>query len=189
MDRIQGAVLHKPFSLAEGKSLAQAFWIMTFALLTGIGAQIQIPHQPVPYTFQTFVVLLAGATLGPRNGFLSMMAYIALGMIGLPLFSGGGFGLARILGPTGGYLIAFPIAAFVIGYLLTKREGYIWTLVSMFIGLLIIFTLGTIQLNLVLIKDWSNAFGAGFLIFSWWDVLKLFAATTIYHQMAKRIRR
>ena len=189
MNRTHGAALQRQFSLAEGKTLAQLFWITSFALLTGLGAQLQIPHQPVPYTFQTIFVLLAGAVLGPRNGFLSMMMYLSIGAIGLPVFSGAGFGLARILGPTGGYLIAFPLAAFVVGYLLTNKEGFIWTLVSMFLGLFVIFTLGTIQLNLIYFQNWGNAFGAGFLIFSWWDVLKLLAATTIYHQFARRIRK
>ena len=189
MTILQGAVLERRFSLAEGKTLTQTFWITTFAILTGLAAQLQIPHQPVPYTFQALVVLLAGATLGPRNGFLSMVMYLSIGAIGLPVFSGAGFGFARIFGPTGGYLIGFPLAAFVIGSLLSHRQGYYWTLFSMFLGLLVIFTLGTIQLNLVYFQNWGDAFKAGFLIFSWWDILKLVAATTIAHQLAGRIRR
>ena len=170
-------------------TIPQVFWITSFAILTAVGAQVEIPHQPVPYTFQTLVVLLAGAMLGPRNGFLSMTMYLSLGAVGLPVFSGAGFGFARILGPTGGYLIAFPIAALVVGYLVSKRQDIVWALVSMVVGLVVIFTLGTIQLNLVYFNDWSDAFQAGFLIFSWWDILKLLAATTIYYQLAGRIRR
>ena len=91
MNVTNSLALHRPFSLATGNALTQTFWITTFALLTAVGAQIEIPHQPVPYTFQTLVVLLAGAVLGPRNGFLSMMMYLSLGAIGMPVFSGGGF--------------------------------------------------------------------------------------------------
>ncbi|MEX0737499.1 MAG: biotin transporter BioY [Bacteroidota bacterium] len=188
-------------SLTSEHRVAQAFWIFTFAVLAGIGAQIEIPHQPVPFTFQTLVVMLAGALLGKRNGFLSMSAYLALGAVGLPVFSGGGFGLARILGPTGGYLLAFPIAAFAIGFLLSPHApgpdksggfqgsiiGYVRTVVSLFIGLLIIFSFGTIQLNVVYFKNWSAAFNAGFLIFSWWDLLKLAAAATIYQEFSRRL--
>jgi biotin transport system substrate-specific component len=174
--------LTKSFPLAYGTTLSQTFWISTFAILTAIGAQIEIPHHPVPYTFQTLVVLLAGAFLGPRNGFISMAMYLALGVLGLPVFSGSGFGLARILGPTGGYLLAFPLAAFVVGTLVPLRRQFAWTLFSMFVGLLIIFSIGTLQLNAVYFHDWSAAFRAGFLIFSWWDLLKLSAAAAIYRQ-------
>jgi biotin transport system substrate-specific component len=177
------ATLSRHFPLATGTTLVQIFWITSFAVFTAIGAQIEIPHQPVPYTFQTLFVLLAGALLGPRNGCFSMMMYLMLGAMGVPVFSGAGFGMERILGPTGGYLIAFPIAALVIGYLVAKRTGFGWTLVSMLSGLLLIFSLGTVQLNLVYFHNWEAALQAGFLIFSWWDVLKLSAAAAIYRQL------
>ncbi len=176
--------LPKNFPLAYGSSLSQTFWISTFAILTAIGAQIEIPHHPVPYTFQTLVVLLAGALLGPRNGFISMMMYLSLGVLGMPVFAGAGFGLARLLGPTGGYLLAFPLAALVVGLLVPLRRQFIWTLFSMFVGLLIIFSIGTLQLHVVYFHDWNAAFRAGFLIFSWWDLLKLLAAAAIYRQVS-----
>ena len=166
----------------------QAFWIITFAFLIAIGAQIEIPQQPVPYTMQTFFVLLAGALLGARNGAISMGVYLGVGLAGLPVFSGAGFGLLRILGPTGGYLLSFPIAALVIGWITEKQKGFPWTIAAMTIGLLIIFTLGTLQLKIVTGMDWMSAIGSGFLIFSWWDVLKLTAAATIYHQFIRNKR-
>ena len=177
----------KYLSLTSDHALARAFWVLTFAILTGIGAQIEIPHQPVPYTMQTLFVLLAGAFLGKRNGPLSMCLYLGLGLAGLPVFSGAGFGFARILGPTGGYLIAFPIAALVVGYLVPLRMNFGWILASMIVGLRIIFTLGTLQLNFVYTHDWKAAFSAGFLIFSWWDAVKLFAAATIAYQYRKTV--
>lgn len=193
----------RSLSLTSERAVAQAFWVFTFAILTAIGAQIEIPHHPVPYTFQTLIVMLAGALLGKRNGFFSMTLYLALGVAGLPVFSGGGFGLARILGPTGGYLLSFPIAAFVIGSLLSGKtpgrnaqEGFrkllfssTWTFFSLFTGLLIIFLFGTIQLYVVYFKDWNGAFNAGFLIFSWWDLLKLTAAATIYREVSRRVKK
>jgi biotin transport system substrate-specific component len=158
-----------------------------FALLTGVGAQIEIPHQPVPYTLQTMFVLLSGALLGKRNGALSQLCYLAAGVAGLPVFSGMGFGLARILGPTGGYLLAFPAAAFTVGYLRGEGKSFVRTIVAMAAGLFVIFSLGTLQLNLVLVHDLPRAFAGGFLIFSWWDLLKLAAAATIAHQLRGRI--
>lgn len=175
----------KSFSITHGSVLSQAVWIVGFTIATAIGAQIEIPHQPVPYTLQTLFVLLSGALLGARNGAVSQLLYVALGAIGLPLFSGFGFGLARILGPTGGYLLSFPLAALAVGYILQKNKSFIWSLVAMTIGLLIIFSIGTIQLYAVYFHNWSQAFINGFLIFSWWDLLKLFAAASIYSVIVK----
>lgn len=172
--------------ISQTKIVVQALWVTVFALLTAVGAQIEIPHQPVPFTLQTFFVLLAGALLGKEKGAMSQLLYLALGAIGLPLFSQFGFGVARLLGPTGGYLLSFPVAAFVVGYLIHERKNFFWILISMFAGLFIVFSLGTVQLYLVYFQSWSDAFINGFLIFSWWDVVKLTAAASIYHQIVNR---
>lgn len=159
--------------------ITQTAWVVGMAVLTAIGAQIEIPHHPVPFTLQTLFVLLAGGLLGPRNGFLSMATYLIAGLAGLPVFSQFGFGLAKIMGPTGGYLLAFPVAAFVVGTLTARRHEIWWTALSLFAGLLVIFTLGTAHLGVTYARTWGEAFSAGFLIFSWWDVVKLAAATSI----------
>ena len=183
------------FALGSDHVVAQAFWVVSFALLTAIGAQLEIPHQPVPYTFQTLAVLLAGGLLGSRNGFLSMMLYLGLGLVGMPVFAGGGFGLMKLVGPTGGYLLSFPVAAFFVGSFLSYQKAvvssnsvlaYAWTLAAMMCGLLIVFTMGTVQLNIVYFHNWTLAFQSGFLIFSQWDVLKLVAATMICRELRKR---
>lgn len=169
--------------------LAQTGWIVAFSALTALGAQIEIPNHPVPFTLQTFFVLLSGAFLGPRNGFIAQALYLCIGALGMPVFSGGAFGLARILGFTGGYLLSFPIAAALTGYLLSVRKGYLWTLFSMTVSLTVIFTAGTLYLHFVSIHNIQQAFASGFLIFSWWDILKLTAATAIYQEFSKRYRR
>ena len=171
---------------AEQRTLTQMLWIALFAVATAVGARVEVPHEPVPYTLQTLFVLLSGAFLGARNGALSQLLYLAVGVLGVPVFSMGGFGLARLLGPTGGYLLAFPMAAALVGYLIQFRRTLLWSLVSMAAGLLIIFTCVTVQLYSVVFRNWDSAFNAGFLIFSWWDVLKLFAAAMTYHEIAKR---
>lgn len=171
-------------TLSGRQVIVNALWIVGFALVTAVGAQIEIPHQPVPYTLQTFFVLLAGAFLGKRNGALSQLLYITLGVAGLPFFSSWGSGIARVLGPTGGYLLAFPIAAFVVGYLVQQHSNFFFILISMCTGLFIIFTLGTLQLNFVYFHDWVQSFTNGFLIFSWWDIVKLFAAATIAYRFS-----
>src|SRR5258705_7265126 len=104
-----------------GAALAPLDWtrsvglVFTFSLLTALAAQVAIPIGPVPITGQTFAVLLTGALLGSRLGAMAIIAYLVEGAVGLPFFAGGTGGLAHLLGPTGGYLVAFPAAAFITG--------------------------------------------------------------------------
>lgn len=158
---------------------------LIFALLTAVGAWIEIPTKPVPFTLQTFFVLLSGAILGARLGFISQIIYLTFGIIGLPVFSGFSAGLMKLIGPTGGYLLSFPIAAFIVGYLLSKSKSYFWIVVSVMVGMLIIFLLGTLYLNFVYFNDFGKAFSYGFLIFSWWDALKVIAVSSIYRKFHK----
>ncbi len=99
----------------------------SFAALTALGARVQfhLPFTPVPVTGQVFCVLLAGAVLGARLGFISQLEYLAAGAAGLPVFAYGG-GPAALLGPTGGYLAAFPIAALVVGALAHRGQTPAW---------------------------------------------------------------
>lgn len=92
------------------------------AALTGIAAQVRIPlpFTPVPITLQTFVVLLAGIVLGLEYGGLSQAIYVGVGVAGMPWFQGGGAGAGHLLGPTGGYLVGFVVAAAAIGYLVDR---------------------------------------------------------------------
>ncbi|MCX6133574.1 MAG: biotin transporter BioY [Ignavibacteriales bacterium] len=197
---VKQASLSRLVALGSEHIVAQVFWIVSFAVFTAIGAQIEIPHHPIPFTLQTFFVLLAGGLLGKRNGFLSMLMYLGMGAIGMPVFSSGSAGLARLLGPSGGYLLSFPIAAYLIGYLVSLRpeslrvvEGrlsqylvtYAWGVTAMTLGLILIFAFGTAQLNAVYYHNWNSSFTAGFLIFSWWDLLKLVAAAGIWKELSR----
>ncbi|MBI4546625.1 MAG: biotin transporter BioY [Ignavibacteriae bacterium] len=188
MERLHTPVIQS-FVIGQQSITAQVLWICGFALLTAVGAQLEIPHQPVPYTLQTFFVLMSGALLGKRNGALSQLLYLMLGLVGLPVFSGWGFGLARLLGPTGGYLFSFPVAAFVVGYLIDYHRSFLWHLMSMAVGVAIVFSLGIVQLYAVYSHNWAEAIAKGFFMFSWWDALKLFAAATIYHQISSRLQK
>lgn len=100
----------------------EALLVLGGSVLIALAAQVAIPlpFSPVPVTGQTFAVLLVGALLGSRRGALSLLAYLAEGAVGLPVFAGGGSGLPWLLGPTGGYLVGFVAAAFVTGWL-TER--------------------------------------------------------------------
>jgi biotin transport system substrate-specific component len=113
-----------------------------FAALTALSARLQVhlPFTPVPVTGQVFCVLLAGAVLGPRLGFLSMVEYLAAGAAGLPVFAYGG-GPAALLGPTGGYLVGFVLAAAVAGALASRGAGW-KVLVGCICGVAVIHVLG-----------------------------------------------
>lgn len=96
-----------------------ALLILGGSVLIGLAARVVIPlpFSPVPITGQTFAVLLVGALLGSRRGAMSLLAYLMEGTLGIPVFAEGGYGLPHLLGPTGGYLIGFPLAAWVVGWL------------------------------------------------------------------------
>ena len=105
---------------------------------------IPVPFSPVPITGQTFGILFLGAVLGSRIGTLSVIIYISEGLIGLPVFAGGSMGFLYLLGPTGGYLIGFIPAVYLVGYL--SEQGWINSFTSAFltmtIGTSVIFIFG-----------------------------------------------
>lgn len=126
--------------------------ILLGSLFLGLLAQISIPlpFTPIPITGQTLGVDLIGAALGTKLGFLTVITYLVEGTTGLPVFAGGGFGLAKIVGPSGGYLVAFPFAAALIGYLVEKYGAdrkFLPTLLAMLAGDLVTFTLGATWLG------------------------------------------
>jgi biotin transport system substrate-specific component len=178
----------KELGLPNERAVIQAFWIITFTILTSISAQIEIPNQPVPYTFQTFFVLLTGAILGKRNGTMSIGLYLILGAAGMPLFSSGASGFSKIFGVTGGYLLSFPIATFAVGYLSKLHREFWWMIISMVAGSFIIFTFGTIYLNTFFFHNWINSLQAGFFIFTWWDAVKIISAAAIAHHYFQKVK-
>ncbi len=161
------------------RTAARFLPVLAMAGLTAVAARVEIPHLPVPYTLQTLTVLLSGALLGMRRGALSQVLYLLAGLAGLPVFAQGGAGILRLIGPTGGYLLSFPVAAFVVGYLLQGKPPVARSVMAMLTGSFVIFTLGTLQLYLVALHDLPAALSSGFLIFSWWDGVKIAAASAI----------
>ena len=114
-----------------------------FAALTALGARLSfhLPYTPVPVTGQVFSVLLAGAVLGARLGFVSQVEYLAAGAAGLPVFAHGG-GPAAMLGPTGGYLVGFPLAALAVGAI-AGRAGPRWRVwLACLCGVAVIYAFG-----------------------------------------------
>lgn len=150
--------------------------VVGFSLLTALAAQlvVPLPWTPVPLTGQTFAVLLTGALLGSRMGALTMLVYLAEGAAGLPFFRGGAGGAQHLLGPTAGYLFAFPVAAFVTGYLAERGwdRRFVTAAAAMALGSLVILACGWAWLSLFY-RTASDAFAAGVLPFLVGDVIKI----------------
>lgn len=135
------------------------------SLVVAACAQIVVPMQPVAWTGQTLGVLLVGAVLGPRLGVMAMLAYLAQGAAGLPVFAGGVGGLGFLIGKTGGYLLGFVGAAFITGWLVHRGWGrrFPTRLAAMLLASLFVFVPGVIVLSLFVGP--ALAFKTGFIGF------------------------
>jgi biotin transport system substrate-specific component len=163
--------------------------VIFFSILTAIAAQVTIPAKPVPFTLQTMAVVLAGAFLGPKKGAYSQLLYLGMGSIGLPVFAqvpDGYFGFASLFGPTGGYLLSFPLAAYLTGLILLKNKSYMTNVIAMFAGNILILVAGAIYLDTLFLHNISESLKVGAVIFSLWTVIKVLAAATIYSGFTKK---
>lgn len=124
--------------------------VALFAALIAVGAFLRVPIPVVPFTLQTFFVSLAGMLLGRKLGAASAALYMAIGLIGIPVFTQGG-GIGYVLKPTFGYIVGFIAGAFVTGTIArkTERPGFLRLLLAAFAGLFVIYTLGTVYFYLL----------------------------------------
>ena len=175
-------------SAASGRLLQSVIVVLAGSLLLTASAKLEIPLQPVPFTFQSLVVLALGVVFGPTLGMATVLAYLAQGAIGLPVFAGTpekGIGLAYMVGPTGGYLLGFAIAAYVTGWLArAKWDRNIATMaLAMIIGNVIIYVLGVAHLASIIGFDKAVEFGLKpFIAF---DLIKVAAAALIIPSLWK----
>jgi len=193
-------------SMTDGITLGSARAIRWAAVgfvtvLTIAAAQVSItlPFTPVPLTLQPMVVLLGGAALGSRLGFSSQVLYLLVGLAGLPVFAASPVlpqGALRLMGPTGGFLMAYPLAAFVAGRLAERGfdRRYLWSVAAMAAGLAVVFASGlswlTIQLApTVGAQAFQAALQQGFYPFVLVDVVKLFVAGAVLPGVWKLIGR
>ena len=163
-----------------------------FAALTAAGAFIAIPVGPVPIVLQNLLALLSGLVLGPVLGSAAVGLYLLAGLLGFPVFSGGGGGIARFAGPTGGYLIGYLLAALTAGLIAGKPKAEasvkvfnIRVIIAVIAGFLVIYIPGLIWLKTRLNLDWIKTFITGIIPFLIGDALKGIAAVLI----APRLRR
>lgn len=152
--------------------------ILVGSLLIGLSAQIAIGW-PVPFTMQTFAVLMIGALFGAKRGSLTVIAYLIEGAAGLPVFSAGRGGLLFLFGPTGGYIFGFIAAAYVTGLLAQNRwdRRITTTICAMIIGDLLILSLGLLRLTLIV--GFKNAMVTGVYPFIGGDLIKIGLAAAL----------
>jgi biotin transporter BioY len=168
------AVALAPFDWT--RSVAMVF---AFSLLTALAAQVSVPIGPVPITGQTFAVTLTGALLGSRLGATAMIIYLIEGACGLPFFSNGGSGLQTFLGPTGGYLVAFPAAAYITGAFAEHGwdRRFLTAAAAMTIGSAVILLAGWAWLSQLM--PMAVAYRAGIQPFIIGDIVKIILAAAV----------
>jgi biotin transport system substrate-specific component len=174
------AEILKPFTRAPSR-IYDACLVAGFSLLIGLSGQVSIPlpFTPIPVTLQTFAVVLTGALLGSRRGAAALLLYVAEGLAGLPVFSLGSSGFAHLVGPTGGYLLGFVAAAWIVGFLVEHRlaatiAGALFVLI---LGHLVPYISGVAWLAVFL--GLSRALSLGFLPFLAGDTLKVAASVGV----------
>jgi len=147
------------------------------AALTAASALITIPIGEVPVILYNFFILMMGLLLGSRWGAASIAVYLLAGGLGLPVFAGGKGGIAILLGPTGGYLIGFLPAVFIIGFISEKfKQRFSYDIIAMLCGTAVIYAFGVIQLKIVLGKTWMVTMALGVVPFIFFDIVKVVAA-------------
>jgi biotin transport system substrate-specific component len=174
------STLSTPVAAARDARLT-IFGVVGFAVILAAASQIAIPlpFTPVPITLQPLVVVLAGLMLGPVAGAMSMVLYLAAGAAGLPVFAPiGAPGIARFFGPTGGYLIAYPAAAFVAGALGRRAPTLLGRWLAAVAGSIVILIGGVAELA-ILNQSLSRALAMGLTPFALLDGVKAFVAALI----------
>jgi biotin transport system substrate-specific component len=178
-------------ALAPLDFVRQAGLVIGFSLLTALSAQIVVPLGAIPITGQTFAVLLTGALLGSRLGAMAMIAYLIEGASGLPFFAGGHGGLLHLLGPTGGYLIAFPAAAFITGAFAEHGwdRKFLTAAAAMAIGSLVIMLSGWAWFSIVMRTSPAITIFDTVLKFIPGDIIKISLAAAVLPSGWKLLKR
>ncbi|WP_179222009.1 biotin transporter BioY [Inquilinus limosus] len=183
--------MHSPFETPVSTPVL-AGWripaaIIGGSLLMALSAQITIPFWPVPMTMQVCATFLLAGLAGGRLAAAMVVAYLVEATIGLPVLAGGSGGIAPLVGPTGGYLAGFAVAAFLAGEWIRRRPGgLVGTVVPMLAGLGVIYALGCLWL--AQFTGWSAVIAAGVAPFLLGDALKVLLAAAVTVAL-RRLRR
>jgi len=174
--------------LADASALTMAMWVIGFALATTLAAQVRIPlpGTPVPITLQTLVVLAAGVALGPGWAAVSIGLYVAAGALGAPVFTQGGYGWSHLTGATAGYIVALPVAAYLVGWIHGSGASRLRTYIACISGELFILGVGTVWLALLFQQGLGAAAAIGALPFLAGDLVKTIGAAEAGRLLGRR---
>lgn len=164
-------------------------FVAMFAALTAVCSIISIPIGEVPVTLQTFAVCLSAALLGWKRGTLSVLIYILLGAVGVPVFAGMKGGVGVLAGPTGGYIIGFLLTAFIIGFAAQRWERKALPLtLAMILGVLLCCTVGTIWFMVITKMHLGESLLLCVVPFLLPDAVKIAAAVLLSNRLTKAVR-
>lgn len=174
----------------DAQLLKRYILVAFFVTLISFSARISFPFPftPVPVTLQTLFVLLAGLLLGPVDAFLALVIYLVIGAAGVPVFSKGA-GVAYLLGPTGGFLISFPMAAFMCGFIFKNAGFRIWgAIIGSVLALILIYALGAMQLAVVMKKSFLASLTLAVFPFIPADIAKAVVAVIVASSIKRRLQ-
>jgi biotin transport system substrate-specific component len=180
----KSAKLHEP-----NIQLRMTVYASLLAALIAAGAYLAIPIGPVPVVLQNLFVFLAGLLLGSRWGIASVGVYLFAGALGLPVFAGGIGGVGRLVGPTGGYLVGYLPAVFIIGLIAEKAKTNAFIeVIAMVCGTIIIYLFGVAWLKILTHMTLSKTLAIGVYPFLLGDIIKIAAAVPIVRVLRPVIR-
>ena len=171
-------------------SVRELVFCGVFTAVLCVLAPLSVPVGPVPISLATFAVMLAGTILGKKLGVISVLIYLLLGMVGLPVFAGWTAGAAKLAGPTGGYLVGYLPLAFICGFAkITGQKGraLLSMALCMILGTAVLYALGTVWFCVVTGSDTMRALGLCVIPFLPGDLLKIAAVMAIAPQVRKAV--
>ncbi|MCL2546616.1 MAG: biotin transporter BioY [Oscillospiraceae bacterium] len=163
--------------------------ISVFVALIVAVSQLAVPLPGgVPMTLQTFIIPFVAAVLGAKKGAIAAFVYVLLGAVGLPVFAGFHGGFHFIIGPTGGYILSYPLMAFIVGFS-ADRKKLIWLALGLILGSLLNLSMGTIQFALITGSSLQSAFFLAFTPFILIELLKMGLVFVITPIMRKALEK
>ncbi len=174
----------------ESAQIHMTVYASLLAALTAAGAYISIPIGPVPIVLQNFFILLTGLLLGSRWGAASVFIYLMAGACGLPVFAGAKGGIGHFAGFSGGYLIGYLPAVFIIGFISErKKPGVLFDIIAMTAGSIIVYACGVAWLVLLFGRELTAALAIGVFPFLIGDCLKIAAALPVVKALRPMIKK
>lgn len=177
---LQTQAIEQRFTIS--RAIVWLWPVLAFTGLTAIGAQIRVPlpMTPIPVTLQTLFVILSGAWIGGLRGSLSQVLYLLIGVLGLPIFSGGHSGMSTLMGSTGGYLVGFMLAPLGVSFFQKFARSFFKTAAGLWLGgSLVIFGCGLMNLTFIQGLTIQKALALGFYPFIIGDFLKIGLAASL----------